>query len=217
MEYIERFEVLKYLNSLRIYFEGDLEMFEKVAFEIEAVERPLLNEFNTGSMFDPKVFSEYNQRIKAEGNERFFRLTVPLALSLFSVVDLVGFLISKVNLHKQTEENFKSFFRKSVIQVSDEEVIMINRIFRQGLAHTYFPKLGLGVKYHSTNPENKLFFKSNNDSIFLNVNKLKDIVLSTFKMIVDDVSLYQIMEEKYQQLIALYRKQVGDDIETLVI
>jgi len=217
MEDIAELEVFKYLSSLRIYFEGDLATFENVAFQIESVERPSLDDFNMGSMFDPKMFAQYNQSLTAEGNERFFRLTVPLALSLFSIVDLLGYLISKENKHTDTEKNFKSFFQKSAIKVSEKEAEVINRIFRQGLAHVYFPKLGLGVKYHSTNPEDKLFFKSSNHTIFLNVNRLKEIVLQTFRTVIEDATLYKNMEVKYQQLIAQYLQQVGNNIVNLNI
>lgn len=59
----------------------------------------------------------------------------------------------------------------------------------------YFPKLGLGISYHSNNPSDKLIFKDNIGNLILNVNRLEEIVISTFRTIKNNSSLYSQMEK----------------------
>ena len=209
----ETFEVEKYLRNLQDYFLGDIREFEKLCTQIELEEMERAPNFNKGSMYDPRLYEEFHRNKSINSSDRFFRLTIPITLSLFSAVDVIGFLISE-NRPGETEKNFISFFDKSARPLKVDEVILLNRIFRQGLTHVYFPKLNFGVKFHSTNPTGKLFFKNKDEMVFLNVNLLKDIVVSTVQTIVDN-ALYLTMERKYRELITEYQRQIGNEIKHL--
>ena len=89
---------------------------------------------------------------------------------------------------------------------------MINFVFRQGLSHIYFPKLNLGISYHSTNQSKKLIFKATDGHLTLNVNALVTIVIKTFELIKDNKELYEKMEKKYQDLVEVYLRKDGDKI-----
>lgn len=214
MQDFKNLEVYKYLNSLQKYFKGDIAEFENLAWSIESRERI---DLDMGSLFDPAIYDAANQNLNAENNEQHFRLTIPMTLSLFSVVDLMGYLIDQNNKPTETEKNFRSFFSLSKFPLAESEIKIIVGIFRHGLAHVYFPKLNFGVKFHSTNPENKLFFKNTKGIIFLNVNMLSTIVQNIFDEIAGNSALYQIMEQKYQVLLAEYRNRHGNDIQQLIL
>jgi len=119
------------------------------------------------------------------------------------------------NLHADpllTNLNFREFFKRSSSLVSQQDSDFLNHVFRQGLTHLYFPKLGLAISYHSTNPPGQLFFKAASQAIVLNVKRLEEIVISTFETIKSDVSIYQQMETRYQSLISKYQQQNGGTI-----
>lgn len=141
-----------------------------------------------------------------------FRLTIPVTLSLFATIDCLGFLSGTNNEALKTNENFRQFFRQSDIPVTDNDSDFINRIYRQGLTHVYFPKLGLGIAYHSKNPMAKLIFRDNHGSLILNINRLEEIVISTFEKIKNDERLYSEMDRKYQLLISKYRSDYSSAI-----
>lgn len=212
MEDFKSLEVYKYLNSLQKYFNGDIAEFENLAMSIESRERL---DLDMGSMFDPAAYDAANQNLDVRNNEQHFRLTIPITLTIFSVVDLIGYLIDINNKPQDTKKNFHSFFKLSKFQLTETEVEIIVNIFRHGLAHVYFPKLNLGVKFHSTNPRDKIFFKNSIGVIFLNVNILKSIVQNVFDQIINSSSFYQIMEKKYQIMLSDYENRHRIDIQHL--
>jgi hypothetical protein len=157
-------------------------------------------------------FNSQHNSLSGINNDKFFRLTIPITLTLFSVVDCVGYLSGANSDPLKTNENFKEFFKQSTIPVSGPDSEFLNQVFRQGLTHVYFPKLGLGISYHSKNPQGKLFFKTLSQHLVLNVNRLEEIVLSTFKDVKDNVSLYPQMENRYNSLISNYQIKYGSTI-----
>jgi hypothetical protein len=224
-------EVYNYLSYLEHYLIGDLSAFHKVCEKAEKIENDSTSPItasNRGSMYaEPEQRTSSLSTSKTtkypgddpthyfslgNNNDDIFRLTIPISLTLFATVDCVGYLSGSNADPIKTNENFKEFFKQSTIPVSEAESVFLNQVFRQGLTHLYFPKLGLGISYHSRNPLAKLFFRNGNGLLILNVNKLEEIVISTFKSIKENDSLYPQMQIRYQTLITDYQNKYGNTI-----
>jgi hypothetical protein len=218
MENYKTTNVYRFLKDQYEYLTGDLEVFNKICEEAESREKQItiVNTPITSSASPitiPPTTTTETTRNPAD-NVKLYRLTIPVTLSLFAIIDSVGFL-SGANLKpSDTEKNFKEFFKQSPISVPIKDVKLINYVFRQGLSHIYFPKLNLGISYHSTNPSGKLIFKAINGHLTLNVNVLETIVIKTFELIKEKKELYQRMEKKYQDLEEEYLRKDGDKIST---
>lgn len=223
-------EVYNYLSYLEHYLNGDFDAFHKICEEAEKKENAIASAItasNKGSMYVEPVqttsTSTTSQTTKYPGDsatnyyalgnndQDIFRLTIPITLTLFATVDCVGYLSGSNTDPLKTNENFKEFFKQSTIPITETESVFLNQVFRQGLTHVYFPKLGLGISYHSKNPAGKLFFKENG-KLILNVNRLEEVVVTTFKDIKKKESLYPQMETRYQALKTDYQNKHGSTI-----
>ncbi len=220
-------EVYNYLFHLDHFLNGDLKTFHKVCKEVESALSELPEGPITGSnalIYDnlqenkstatvtlqttiyPKDLANNNLLLTSEDQNQF-RLTIPITLSLFSIIDCVGNLLSKIEKPIDSNKNCQNYFLAySKIPVTDNEKDLLIDVFRNGLSHVYFPKLSLGISYHSSNPIEKLFFKDEKANLILNVNRFEEIVVKTFKSIVEDESLYTEMENRYQKLKSKYKK-----------
>lgn len=203
--------VYEYLYNLREYLNGDLNQFRKLCEDIERKETVI--SYQTTSHPDDlfKNLPSNSQRAIV-----YYRLTIPMALSLFSIIDSLGYLSGSNDDFKLTYKNFKEFFNKSEYPISENESDFINRNYRQGLSHTYFPKAGLGISYHSKNPIDKIIF-IRESCLTLNVNVLEKIVLDTFDTIFNDVSLYPYMEVKFMDLVKDYQSTLKKSSKKLNI
>ena len=216
MENYKTTNVYRFLSDQYEYITGDLDTFHKVCIEIERQEASFgINNSSAACSLpmpnqnQPTVTTETTK--SPADNNKLYRLTIPITLSLFATIDSVGFLSGDNDNPNETEKNFKEFFKQSPISVSIKDVELINYIFRQGLSHIYFPKLNLGISYHSMNPE-KLIFRPSNQHLTLNVNMLEKIVVRTFELVKEKSDLYEKMERKYQDLIYRYMTRDGDKI-----
>jgi len=234
MQNYQTTDVYEYLNNLYIYLTGDLKEFRNLCSETEKKENNIsytMTASNSAGFFGRSTSSlsasrNFTEEIKHNSKnieniylledpyktERFFRLTIPITLSLFAVIDCLGFLAGSNDDSRKTNKNFREFFKKSPIFVKESECDFINQVFRQGLSHVYFPKLNLGVSYHSKNPKERLIFKTDRSFLVLNVNRLEEIVLNTFDVIKGDILLYSQMETRYKSLVELYTRENGKTI-----
>lgn len=230
-------QVYQYLKYLEAYLVGDINTFHEVCEACERKENTEKKESSktaiTSSLGEglkdtistessttttyTTVMPEANHSTSG-GNvfdidtlPKYFRTTIPNTLTLFSTVDLVGFLIGK-GAEGDTTGNFNQFFDGQGIIV--EEMNVLIKVFRHGMTHGYFPKLNLGISYHTSNAGKKMFFNENGNLI-LNVNQLEDVVLNRLSEIMENESLYANMENQYQKLIGNYEKKVRPDIEAL--
>jgi len=223
--------VYNYLSFMERYLVGDLATFHNVCLQIEAIETiptPPITASNAGSMYGPPPattsttttpqgtafngVTNSSTILQQTNSPEYYRLTIPITLTLFAVVDYLGYLSGANDDPLKTNKNFKEFFKQSSIAVSEKESEMLNWLFRQGLTHVYFPKLGLGISYHSKNPAGKLLFRTSASQLVLNVNRLEEIVLSTFKSVKENSALYPQMEVRYAKLIADYQSKYSVDI-----
>ena len=221
-------DIHMYLADMYRYLSGDLVEFHKLCKLAEIKEQAIDSVYSRGSMYRESsgTLTRISETTKYPGNVQapvnpnskkdIFRLTIPVTLSLFATIDCVGFLSGTNNNPSNTNENFRQFFRQSNIPVTDNDSDFINRIYRQGLTHVYFPKLGLGIAYHSNNPLGRLIFRDTDGFLILNINRLEEIVISTFEKIKNDEQLYAEMEKKYQSLISKYQTDHNGAIASYV-
>lgn len=225
-------QVFGYITHLEKYLKGDLEQFHKICRDVEMEEGSSFgNSSTSGRSFDTSSFSPpettstttttettrfpddfYTGSLFRESipDERiFFRSTIPHTLTLFSTIDVLGYLSGSNNDPLKTFKNFEEFFKLSDTPISEIEIKVLNLIFRQGLVHVYFPKLNLGISYHSSNPLNKLFIQDVYETVILNVNCLERIVINTLDSIKIKSELFEEMERKYIRMVSDYETSQG--------
>ena len=217
MEDYKTTNVYSFLSDQYEYLTGDLDVFHKICKEAENREKQIsiANSPITSSASPTTTVSSTTTNETTRNpadNTKIYRLTIPVTLSLFATIDSVGFLSGENPKPNETEKNFKEFFKQSPIIFSVKEVELINFLFRQGLSHVYFPKLNLGISYHSKNTAEKLIFKDTSGYLTLNVNMLEKIVIETFELIKEKKELYNEMEKKYNDLINGYMEKDGAKI-----
>lgn len=194
-------EVYKFFLVLERYAFGDLQLLHKLTKKAEA--KDVENEEENSNMPPTTMYPhgfEFNF-----GKSVHCRATIPFALMIFSCMDIIGFLVRKTpadNAHKETEKNIENFYEHISSTPTEDELKCLIRLFRHGLAHNYFPKLGQSISYHSTNP-NTLFF-SDNSGICLNVNLLEKHLKEGFYKIRSDERLYLQMETNLTDLNTYY-------------
>lgn len=215
------YNAVSYLKNLRKYFEGDFATFKTVCNGIEEKERA--QTINTPTTHDTSSMDSGNSSGSSGTSGNYdqnlitytetpveYRLTIPVTLTIFSVIDIVGWLVGNHSINSNgttsTDTNFKSFFEyytnKTAETVPEEDIKMLNRLFRQGVVHRYFPKEKLGVDYHSSNEDKPLFFVPNDSKVrlSLNVNQLYKVVSETLSRLENDPTLAQ-KDQRLQQLI----------------
>lgn len=219
-------QVFKYLSHLVTYLNGDLENFHKMCEEIEMEERKseILETEITKSFDDSETtkpvgisskFSNYGvsgfDGSRSKNIPPYYRSTTPHTLLLFSTIDILGYLIRPDGNERQTTKNFEEFFKGTLSDIFLDFLIVV---VRHGVTHSFFPKLDVGISYHSTNLDKDLFFKENNGVIIINVNILEKLVIEK----VDDIfenGDYSNMENQYNKMISNYEEGVRGKIEQL--
>lgn len=217
-------EVYDYLSNLYTYLTGDLETFHAICDTYEQRELIERNDptkqYSNGSYgFKriplPPITGEqgHDTTFAPEEITTYFKSTIPYTLTLFSTIDIIGYLLGNVKpgTSGQNSPNFQRFLNNNISK--DEETVLIN-VFRHGMTHGYFPKLDVGISSHSMNPQGKLFFLERG-YLVLNVFRLEEIVIDRLNEIIGDESLYPNMETQYKGLVDYYKKKVGDSIENL--
>lgn len=129
------------------------------------------------------------------------RLTIPLALTLFSAMELLGIFYTGRSDARSTTLNISTFFQKvnAEKRPSEDEKNRLIKTYRHGLAHQYFAKNKSSLSYSFLNPP-QLFFGDNNQ--YLNVNYLKQIFLNGFYVIRDDKDNYLLMEANLSKMLS---------------
>jgi hypothetical protein len=214
-------DLFLYLEYLKYYFFGDLEEFHALCKSAEEKEREYIQnkgsiEPVTGSYVPSKEQEFYLSQTFDPSTPRFFRSTIPHTLAMFSVIDIIGFLLRNGKDYGATGENIKAFFTGIL---NENEISIIVHLYRHGMSHGYFPKLGLGLSYHSSNPTT-LFFKTKNRVTHLNVNYLETLVCNKVNDVYKNpLSHNPRISEQYEILIDSYEtktKSYFEKLETLV-
>ena len=197
-------EVVNYFIAMERYALGDLELLHQLSRDAEQKEvRPYTTSSTTTyeSTYPTGSYSAIPQ-------VPICRATIPFTLMIFSCMDILGYLVRLEGRHTDTTANIIAFFEKMKIKPSADELSCLITLYRHGLAHNYFPKLGQSISYHSKNPDS-LFLKSENDGqIILNVNKLESLFLEGFTAIKEgSTELYFSMEKRFQGLTNHYNER----------
>lgn len=209
----ESLEVFKYLVHLKKYLTGDLDHFHELCAQAEIKELIALE--------SPQGLNAINATRYPYSFEFMFgtpiisRSTIPHTSVLFSACDILGFLSRNEPYFRSTSKNLYSFFKTALPSIKKEELSVLIKVFRNGLIHSYFPKLGLLISYHTTNPQGKLLFKNARNELTLNVNTLEDLVTYRLSEIINDKNLYINMEKQYKILVKGYKDECYEDIEAL--
>lgn len=216
-------DVYGYISQLEIYLKGDLDQFHKICKEVEKKEQDdLLSSSSTPITSSLSGSTLTTETTRNPDNPysyfpRYFRTTIPHTLTLFSTIDFIGYLSGVNENVGSTFKNFTEFFKQSSITVNNDEIELLSQVYRNGLGHIYFPKLNLGISYHSSNPVGKLFFRDSLNTIVLNVNHLEKLVIDTFEKIKNTSSLYPEMERKHQSIIKEYQSKHGGLLSRVVV
>lgn len=124
------------------------------------------------------------KEIRPIGREGLKGCTIPLAMFLFSILDLFGFLIREgeptVNKRDATNENLEYMFSGQKFlpaAYSENSKILVN-LFRHGLMHQVFPK-ACGI----SKAGNKELISFENDMLNLNVDRLSQDVVNVLNRI----------------------------------
>lgn len=142
-----------------------------------------------------KVINNY------DGNANF-----PIALYTFSCMDFLGFLIAdqQYSLKGDTNNRIKAYIEKTFTHEDQKELkphmsYLVN-IFRNGLTHTFFPKLAGISRINS-----QIFTKSPKDgSIVLDADKLVDMFLRSvpnLELLLEDDNLCEQAYNRYEEII----------------
>jgi len=199
-------EVIVFLEKVRTFLYGDLSNFEKLCKEAEeqenvkekkmiiAAENSNITDTTTTTI-QTTLFPNSFQNLESE--TLFFRSTIPHALAVLSVADLVGFLLGDLPVSPtNTVENLKKFFPDGI---TEAEIKYLNFFYRNGMVHTFFPKNKFGIKAHSSNPKNTLFFPEN-DIIVLNANYLIELTQQSLEILFNDKTKYNNMKNQFLKL-----------------
>jgi hypothetical protein len=221
-------EVLIFLEGVKTHLHGDLANFNRLCVEAEELEKLSDSEVNidglkSSSSTDQIVANastttkqttlspNFNNNLNKE--PKIFRSTIPHTIIALSIADLVGFLLGKLPVTPTyTFGNLKIFFSN---ELSDSEINFLTFFYRHGMVHTFFPKQRFGIKAHSSNPKNKLFFLEK-DIIVLNANCLIEIIKKRFEIILSDRDLQPNMDGQFIKLKEHDIKRIKDlqlDIE----
>lgn len=169
----------------------------------------------------PEIKGLANKRQNADGYEGY---AVPLALTLFPLIDVLGFLLREKDAkgnnpkRRETVENFKALLADNNYfpeMYSEEKTwCILLKVFRHGISHTLFPKVS-GIGKHG---EQQLIIEGSGDCKFiLNVDRLTKECLEAFekiKSVVEegaDEGLINCIDERITQL---YNED-SDDIDKL--
>jgi hypothetical protein len=200
-----------YFIAFDSYVLGDLELFHELSGNAETQETTYAESFDgveyhmTSSTSRSTTFETtkapppggYPHTSPIEHN--FPRATIPFALTMFSCMEFLGFLYTGDNSRAgYTKRNIEKFLDHTTSKPSDDELTCLIELFRHGLAHNYFPKLGNAISYHSNNP-NSLFFQVNG-AYCLNVNYLEKLFREGYDGIKNDRANYPMFDTHIEQM-----------------
>ncbi|MBC7936369.1 MAG: hypothetical protein H7Y86_13545 [Rhizobacter sp.] len=210
-------EVSYYLKLTEYYLSGDLKEIKSICEKAEETDIKLniQPKFSVSGLY-PRLDTKNSFENPESG---IFRLTIPIASALFSTIDFLGYLSGDNDNALATKKNFIEFFkyaRNLSFVVAADEIVIVNSVFRQGVAHTYLPKLNAGISYYSGNPNDKLFLNEMGNTLVLNLRYLETIVMMVLRNAIENTDLAEKMENRYLRLQNSYREAYSDKIERLL-
>jgi len=215
----EASDIHSFLQLTEYYLVGDLKEIKSICEKAEEsdIQNNINPRFAISGLY--QTFTTKTPFDIQSTESGFFRLTLPIATSLFATLDFLGYLVGNNTDARATSKNFTEFFKYAKVigfSTTETEVEIINSVFRQGLAHTYLPKLKAGISYYSGNPIDKLFLNEINKILVLNLRCLEIIVMSVLKDVIANANLINQIETRYMCLQADYENAYATKIENLL-
>ncbi len=159
----------------------------------------------------PEIKGLASKRQNADGYEGY---AVPLALTLFALIDVLGFLLRKEDANgnkpkpEETGKNFEAllaesnYFSETYSEGKTWSILL--KIFRNGIVHTLFPKVS-GIAKHGAK---QLITENPGDCKFtLNVDRLTKDCLEAFekiKLMVEEEADEELINRIAERLKQLY-------------
>ena len=187
---------------IKVVLEGDLKKMLAVAQQSqEADEREAISRMmhtpsatTASTTMSPGSPSFYNQFDSDRA-----RCAIPVAMTLFSVIDVMGILL-KPNYHADARDSIERFFeyayQKAITSsaLTKEESGVLNQVFRNGCMHSFFPS-GMNIRLDVKDTDSKpLLPNATAHTITLNVNYMQKIVVETVNALFIDDSLHPAMQ-----------------------
>lgn len=186
-------EAIIFLEGVRKHLYGDLENFERICEEAEMKEASNISCSPTTTsqttLAPDFIYSKTEKNL-------FYRSTIPHILSVFSTIDLVGFLLGDWSVvPTKTEDNFNKFFSNDITELN---VKYLTFFYRNGMTHTFYPKKKFGISAQSSNDD--YLFLMENDTVVLNANYLIKITKKRLNLILKDASLIDNIKNQFIKL-----------------
>ena len=128
------------------------------------------------------------------------RCAVPIAMTLFSVIDVMGNLL-KPTINEDNRQSIEHFFDYAyghsitTRRLTTEESGVLNGVYRNGCMHGFFPS-GMNIALNLDDSEPKpLKVDEPSRLLTLNVNYLKDVVIHTINKLFADESQHTSMQQ----------------------
>lgn len=197
-----------YFYALDTFLLGDIQVFDKNcehADKAQTFYHPDANTALKNLNDDPPPYSSIYPNPGSHVMAAYFenpnpRLSIPLTLTLFSAMELLGIFYTGRTDAGSTTLNISTFLEKVPPdkRPSEAEKVRLIKTYRNGLAHQYFAKNQSSLSYSFLNPQ-QLFFGENNQ--YLNVNHLKVLFLNGYRTIRDDTENFPQMEANLMKLL----------------
>ena len=214
--------VKDYLDSLTDFLTGDLMVLHNASNIAETKETTLglipgqtadtqsaASQPTVSSTTTP-MSSSYPGPQSSNPQPTLYRATIPLTLALFATMDILGFLWGTNSPGQQNTKNLEEFVNRISLDQDQKDALI--KIYRHGMVHGFFPKMGLAISYHSNDPKGELFF-GRNGNIVLNVDELEKLVLTQLGSI--PPSDLPAMEVQYQRMVQDYKTKSSSVIANL--
>lgn len=186
-----------YLSFLRETVEKDIEKLKKIAKEGEEEYYKKLppphsfapDEIPT-TLLPPPTHFEHTF-------EQPSRCTIPLAMVCLSTIELLGNLLTRSEA-KGFQKGAKEFFEYAGISTTNPQRELLREIYRNGLMHSFFPKMEeFGVSYDSSLERKRELFIENKNRLILNVNFLSNTVLYVLNKLAEDKAKQKDIENRF--------------------
>lgn len=183
-----------------------------MSFSIRKEINELFAELQKYAIFDLELMLE-----KADYESNYGRLAVPIALTTFSVLDVVGFLIrdfdSSILSREETKYNLQASFRYFYPgTINTNNFGMVIDLYRNGTNHLFFPK---GVGIHNTKFGSNII-ESDGERYNFNVHPFASILISSmenYEIIIQNN--WANLEKNYPLYKARIRKDFDGNIKNL--
>jgi hypothetical protein len=146
----------------------------------------------------------------ADYESKYGRLAIPIALTTFSILDIIGSLIKernsiKKNGDKGIKENLTSaftYFYSDTIKIKNFGMVI--NLYRHGMSHLFFPK---GVGIHNTNKVSNII-TSDGEIYNFNVNPFANKLIKKL----DDYD--KIIKDNWENIVLnypIYEERINKD------